>query len=269
MQNNLKVRSHKIGLNMKEKIKSNIEWKKWGEIDPLFGVASWNNKNKNGSDPWTDEDFYNLGYSDWIDILKHWELYGVNKSNCLEIGCGAGRITKHLPSYFREVYAIDVSEKMIEYAQKHMINNSVSFYISNGASIPLNDHSVFSVFSTHVFQHLDSISVARNYFKEIARVIIPGGTFMIHLPIYRWPSNRKLFTLQYSLIKRVGDIKANLSRLLLQLGIGRPIMRMLSFSIDFFYSELQQYGFEEIELSIFTMKSNNDTHPFIFARRKT
>ena len=254
---------------MVKKIRSNTEWKKWGEIDPLFGVASWNNKNKNGSKPWTDIDFYNLGQSDWIDILDHWKLYGVNNKNCLEIGCGAGRITKYLPSYFLKVHAIDVSSKMIEYAKKNITDNSVSFYISDGINIPLNDESVFSVFSTHVFQHFDSLSIASDYFKEIKRVIMPGGTLMIHLPIYRWPSINRLFSLQYSLYKKVGDIRADIKRFLLLFGIGRPIMRGLYYPMDFLYSELQKYGFEDIEIVIFSMKSNKDPHPFVLARRKT
>lgn len=70
---------------MKE-LSSNQEWKKWGEDDPLFAVASWQGKNKEGDAPWTDEEFYNLGMSDWSDFQVRWEKYGVNKESCLEIG---------------------------------------------------------------------------------------------------------------------------------------------------------------------------------------
>lgn len=73
---------------MKE-LASNKEWKKWGEIDPLFGVASWQNKQRDGSNPWTDQEFYQLGDSDWKDFSRHWEMYGVSRESCLEIGCGA------------------------------------------------------------------------------------------------------------------------------------------------------------------------------------
>ncbi len=95
-------------------LQSNKEWKKWGETDPLYGVAMWKGKEKDGADAWTDAEFYQLGESDWGDFRRRWERYGVSSKSCLEIGCGAGRITKQLSTYFDEVHAADVSDKMIE-----------------------------------------------------------------------------------------------------------------------------------------------------------
>jgi len=248
---------------------SNKEWKKWGELDPLFGVSSWRNKNKEGTNPWTNEDFYKLGESDWIDFRRRWEKYGVNNESCIEIGCGAGRITMQLASYFKEVHALDVSENMIKYAKKHITNPLVAFHMSKGIDIPLDDESAYSLFSTHVFQHLDSLSVAKDYFAEIARVLKPNGTLMIHLPIYRWPSNVRGFRQLYAIRKRVADIKANVKRVLMDFGMAKPIMRGLWYPVEFFYEELPKFGFDDIEISIFVTKSNNELHPFTFARKKT
>ena len=252
-----------------KKINSNKEWKKWGEIDPLFGVASWQNKGRDGSNPWTDQEFYQLGESDWTDFSKQWELYGVNRESCLEIGCGAGRITMQLASYFNQVSAIDVSEKMIEYAKNNILSPSVSFYLTNGIDIPVANQSVFSVFSTHVFQHFDSLSFADRYFAEISRTMKKDGTLMIHLPIYRLPSESKLLGMIYAAQKAVGDMRANGKRLLMQYGMAKPLMRRLEYPMAYFYEALPKYGFGDIELSVFAAKSNNDPHSFIFARKKT
>ena len=54
-------------------MKSNVEWKKWGEVDPLYAVASWAGKQRGQSNPWTDEEFYELGRSDWADFVRHWQ----------------------------------------------------------------------------------------------------------------------------------------------------------------------------------------------------
>ena len=250
-------------------IASNREWKKWGETDPLFSAASWQGKNKEGANPWTDENFYKLGESDWKDFRRHWEMYGVNNESCLEIGCGAGRITMQLATYFNEVHALDVSEKMIEYAKKHIKSPSVVFHVSNGINIPLGDQSVSSVFSTHVFQHFDSLSVANGYFAEIARVLKHDGSLMIHLPIYKWPAMPRAFSQLYTIRKRAGDMKAYVKRLLMHYGMGKPIMRGLSYPVEFFYEVLPKFGFDDIEIYIFVTKSNNDPHPFIFATKKT
>jgi ubiquinone/menaquinone biosynthesis C-methylase UbiE len=252
---------------MKE-LASNTEWKKWGEIDPLFGVASWQGKHKEGSNPWSDEEFYNLGESDWKDFQRHWEMYGVTKESCLEIGCGAGRITKQLVTYFEAVHALDISEKMIQYAITHIDDPSVAFHLSTGVNIPLADHSVTSVFSTHVFQHLDSLSVANHYFVEIARVIKPNGSLMIHLPIYRWPTTSIYFGTLYTFGKKLENIKALIKRWLMDIGLTRPIMRSLCYPIQFFYEELPKLGFDDIEICIFVTKSNGDPHPFLFARKR-
>jgi ubiquinone/menaquinone biosynthesis C-methylase UbiE len=251
-----------------KKIDSNAEWKKWGEIDPLFGVASWQNKERDGSSPWTNQEFYQLGESDWKDFSKHWEMYGVDRESCLEIGCGAGRITMQLASYFNQVYAIDVSEEMIAYAKKHISSSSVAFHVTNGIDIPVADQSVSSVFSTHVFQHFDSLSVADRYFAEISRAMNTNGTLMIHLPFYGWPSNSRVFSMIYAVQKSLGDIRASGKRILMQYGMSKPLMRRLCYPMDHFYKVLPKYGFDDVELAVFVAKSNNDPHSFVFARKK-
>src|SRR5438094_7720902 len=51
-------RSRKRGSPMKG---SNVEWQRWGEIDPLYGVAATTGRARSGPHPWTDEEFYERG----------------------------------------------------------------------------------------------------------------------------------------------------------------------------------------------------------------
>jgi hypothetical protein len=44
---------------------SNEDWKAWGELDPLNGVAIIRERAKHGANPWTDESFYEVGAIDW------------------------------------------------------------------------------------------------------------------------------------------------------------------------------------------------------------
>lgn len=250
-----------------KKLHSNSEWEKWGEIDPLFGVASWKDKQRDGPTPWTDDDFFKLGESDWKDFALHWERYGVDKDSCLEIGCGAGRITKQLASTFVQTHAIDVSQSMLDYAQQRIDDASIAFYLSTGTDIPMPDNSVSSVFSVHVFQHFDSIDVADLYMKEIIRVLRPTGTMMIHLPILKWPPNSGLIKLCYEYQKQLGNLRAKTKRFLMNFGLVKPPMRELSYPIEHFYRELPRLGLEDIEVSIFATSSNGDPHSFIFARK--
>ena len=157
----------------------------WGKTNPLFAVASWENRNREGTSPWTEDEFFQLGKSDWQDFVLRWERYGIDARACAEIGCGAGRLTKPMSAYFGKMDALDVSEGMLDYARKHV--TTAQFHLVDGNTIPLPDRSVTAVFSAHVFQHFDSLDDATGYFNEIHRVLVTGGTMMIHLPIYWWP----------------------------------------------------------------------------------
>ncbi len=249
-------------------MKSNLEWKKWGEIDPLYGVASWKDKAKGGKTPWQDKDFYELGKSDWLDFKKHWEQYGFDHGRCLEIGCGVGRITMHLAADFKAVVALDVSDDMLRYARERIRDKHVEFILSDGDRLPVRDDSVTSVFSTHVFQHFNSLKEATGIFKEVYRVLGKSGTLMIHLPIYRWPFRSLFFSWPYYLWMKIDGLKAGFIRFLIMRGNWRPLMMELHYELDWLYRTLDGLGFADIELRMIRVRSNNDPHSFIFARKQ-
>lgn len=101
-------------------VKSNLEWQAWGEKDPLFGVIPQPGRDRNSSSHWTDETFYETGRIDWNECVERWQKYGLNKGSCLEIGCGAGRLTRFIGIDFSTVHAVDVAEGMIAYARQHL-----------------------------------------------------------------------------------------------------------------------------------------------------
>lgn len=240
----------------------------WGDSDPLWGVATWKGKNKGGDNPWTDEEFYELGRSDWQDFVEHWGRYGVDNTTCLEIGCGAGRLTKHMADYFGELHAIDVSEGMIEYARKRITSPRVHFHVVNGNSIPLPDRTVTAVFSTHVFQYFDTLDDATAYFREIARALVPNGTMMIHLPVFSWPHGMGNLPRQlYEVRRKLSALVANLKRWRINQGRFVPLMRGQSYPVGYFYSLFPTLGLRDIEVCTFVTKSNDSPHSFVFARK--
>jgi len=239
---------------------TNEEWKRWGEVDPLWGVAFWGGKQRGGPHPWTDADFYALGGSDWSDFLGRWKRYGLDKASCVEIGCGAGRITAQLVHHFGEVHALDVSEGMLNYARPRV--TEAKFYLTDGVRIPLGDDTVTSAFSTHVFQHLDSPEASVQVFSEIYRVIAPAATMMIHLPIYSWPLSRGLFGRQFRIWQWLSRQKARVDRLR-----GVPTMRGTWYEVGWLAQALANLGFVDVEFLIFRVSSNGGLHPFVLARK--
>lgn len=249
--------------------KSNLEWKEWGKNDPLFGVAAWPGKQKGGSAPWTDAEFYELGKSDWAVFEKEWRSYGMDVESCVEIGCGAGRMTMQLAQTFQHVTAVDVSEGMIAYARQHIAAPNVDFVVVNGTSLPRPDQSTTAVFSTHVFQHFDSLEYADLYFAEIARILKPGGTMMIHMPVFEWhPRTPWLTRFTFQISEWVYDLKVSLNRFLIRRGVRRQVMKIVVYPMARLGRTLSHLGFASIQVRVLISGSDHALHPFVLARRK-
>jgi ubiquinone/menaquinone biosynthesis C-methylase UbiE len=248
--------------------KSNTEWKMWGKTDPLWAVAAWEGKSKGGANPWTDKEFYDLGVRDWGDFVARWEKFGLDREAGLEIGCGAGRLTAPMARYFGRLHALDVSEEMVEYARGHVSDGNVSFHVVDGTSIPLPDASVTGVFSTHVFQHLDSIEDATSYFGEISRVLRKGGSMMIHLPILGWPAGApRWLRFPFYMRNQLQQLRRALQRRAITKGRFVPLMVMRSYPLGYLFHTLQDCGCSEIQVLSFLTTSNNAPHSFVMARK--
>jgi SAM-dependent methyltransferase len=254
-----------------ERPRSNIEWLSWGARDPLYGVASLSGRNKRGANPWTDEEFYAHGARSWDEYRRQWETYGISRRSCVEIGCGAGRITKQLAGYFQEVHAVDVSGHMIEYARQHIGSPNVSFHVTDGFVLPLPDSSATAAFSCDVFQHFARVTFAEDYLTELYRVLDAGASLMIHLPVYTWPpALRRTFAGLYRLRSAVESLEANSRRLLLKLGLGHPFMFGVQYDSARLYDFLWNLGYRDIEIRFFQSTGQRPRPAFrsyLFARR--
>jgi ubiquinone/menaquinone biosynthesis C-methylase UbiE len=97
----------------------------------------------------------------------------------LEIGCGIGRMTKHLAEAFGEVHATDVSAEMIALARERMRDYpNVFLYETNGVDFAALPDDYFDVvFSVYVFQHVPDVSVVHSNIRDACRTLKPGGLF--------------------------------------------------------------------------------------------
>jgi ubiquinone/menaquinone biosynthesis C-methylase UbiE len=253
-------------------ISTNSEWMEWGRRDPLFGVANWANKNVESPTRWSDEEFYALGESDWRDFEAHWRRYGYSNGTFIEIGCGAGRITKQLSVVFQHGYAIDVSEDMIRYAAARISGGNVEWHTTDGGHIPVGDDCIDAAFSCHVLQHLPSVEMGYRYFAEVLRVLKPGGSLMIHLPVHMYPvAVSQKFSgfcelLQRRLLQPILSARTAYQRVRMRYG-AKPPMHGISFDEFNLYRVLTDMGFERVEFSIFPLSSNGGLHTFVMASK--
>jgi ubiquinone/menaquinone biosynthesis C-methylase UbiE len=97
----------------------------------------------------------------------------------LEIGCGMGRMTKHLADIFGEVHGIDVSGEMVARAREVLSDTPNAFvYETSGEDLRLFPDRFFDfVFSFIVLQHVPFREVVLGYLREAYRTLRPGGVF--------------------------------------------------------------------------------------------
>jgi len=246
-----------------EKAASNVEWRKWGRDDPFYGVASWPGRQRGGADPWTANDFYALGRSDWIDFRQRWSRYGVDFGRVIEVGCGAGRLTKAMADDFAHVIGVDVSDGMLAVARSNISAANVELRLGDGLSLPVDTATADALFSAHVFQHLESLDLARMNFAEVARVLKPGGTMMVHLPVVLPPLGVPGVLQALAVRRNLSDIRAKVQR-----RRGAPLMRGLQYPWAWLRQELWTLGLVEVELVIFAARSNGTDHACVLARRR-
>lgn len=141
---------------------------------------------------WTDEDFFASGectvaeqiLSDMINICQGKDP---KQMKVLEIGCGAGRVTRTLAGVFGEVYAVDISGEMVRQARQALAGlPNVHVEQNNGRDLSvLGDLRVDFAFSTIVFQHIPSKEVIESYIREVRRLLRPRGLFKFQVQGYQ------------------------------------------------------------------------------------
>ena len=188
----------------------------------------------------------------------------------LEIGSGAGRITRMLSTTFEHVIATDVSPDILEYARTRVPAGNVSWVVSDGNRIPSGDSSVDAVFSCHVFQHFPSNAHQLHTFREIHRVLRSGGTFFVHMSLHVFPQVNGPFTraarVEYAGFLRLLNVRAALRRLWMRMG-GTPSMHGVSYEMQPLLFDLKNLGFTDLSISAITVRTALSLHCCVSGRK--
>lgn len=148
-----------------------------------------------GQQGWSDEEFFAAGELELRDHILN-DLGNICQGKdpkimrVLEIGCGAGRVTRALAQFFGEVYAVDISRNMVRQARQALAAfPNAHIFRNNGRDLSvlrrrwwhrfgIGDKLSFDfAFSCLVFQHIPSRKVIDNYLSEVNRLLRPGALF--------------------------------------------------------------------------------------------
>jgi GT2 family glycosyltransferase/SAM-dependent methyltransferase len=147
----------------------------------------------------SETEFDSSGYENVRQLVKP-ELSriqfapGSHQSRALEIGCGAGRMTRHIAALFDEVYGVDISPKMIAIAAERL-RDVPNAHVQANSGRDLADFASSSFdfcFSFIVLMHIPDREAIRNYVREASRVTRPGGIIKLQLQGYQAADFRDL-----------------------------------------------------------------------------
>lgn len=157
--------------------KMQLDWDERAKENARYYVAT-------GKAEWTDDEFFESGertvneqiLNDMINICQGRDP---KQMRVIEIGCGAGRVTRALAGLFGEVHGVDVSGEMVALARRALADRPNAFaYQNNGKDLTVLPPGPFDfAFSTIVFQHIPSREIIYTYVREIHRLLRPGALF--------------------------------------------------------------------------------------------
>ncbi len=133
---------------------------------------------------WDVDNFFATGQvfiKNMMDYFKALKI-NINYCDCLDFGCGIGRLTQPLAEWFEKVVGVDISNEMVLQANKYNKFPEKVEYIQNTENLPFADCS-FDYVQTHiVLQHID-YALTMHYLEEFTRVLRIGGILYFQLPV--------------------------------------------------------------------------------------
>jgi SAM-dependent methyltransferase len=164
------------------------DWDQRALENPRYYVAT-------GQDHWSDEEFYESGQAELEreilnDLANVCQGMDPKDMRVLEIGCGAGRVTRAMAGFFGQVYAVDISRRMVRQARRAVDGFlNVRVFRNNGMDLgAVREHwwsrfglgtplQIDFAFSCMVFQHIPSRAIVESYARGVNRLLRPGALF--------------------------------------------------------------------------------------------
>lgn len=160
------------------------QWAKLGEQEPYFSVLSLDAYRSENLDQQSIETFWKSGerHAAIVDDFALNTGRPGNRGTCLELGCGLGRVTRHLAARFDRVIGVDISPGNLRLC-RHSTADLPNVETLQVAGIEdFHDLPEFDfLFSTMVLQH-NPPPVQKAILRILFSKIRPGGAALFQIP---------------------------------------------------------------------------------------
>lgn len=119
-------------------------------------------------------------YSAYLDRALLGAVTAPRLGDVAEICCGRGEAVALLPGRFDRAVGVDISRTMLEGARATHPAANVAFVQGDATRLPLADAAFDSVFMLGGIHHVNDRA---ELFREIARILKPGGRFYFREPV--------------------------------------------------------------------------------------
>jgi SAM-dependent methyltransferase len=157
-------------------------WNEFGKRDPLWAILT--DPGRRGG-KWDFEEFFASGRAEISAAMRRAREIGfpARHEAALDFGCGVGRLSQALCSWFERCRGVDIAPSMIELARKHnRYGEKCEYFLNSRDDLEIfPDNSFDLVYSNIVLQHMQP-RYSTAYIREFVRVVRPGGLVVFQIP---------------------------------------------------------------------------------------
>ncbi len=238
------------------------EWRRYGEVDPYFGVIT---HEKYHAQVLTDDaraEFFGSGEEHVSRIMASLREIdpGFSPGRAVDFGCGVGRVTLPLAREARAVLGVDVSPGMLSEARK----NAAAQGVSNVEFAHELSGNFDLVHSFIVLQHIQPRRGLR-IIRDLLAQLEPGGMAVLQVP-YQWhaPGWRKLA----SRVTRVDPITRRAVNIAKGRSLNYPTMTVFCYELNSLIAIFRDAGIDDFRITLESATGPDHSSMILYGQRK-